>query len=146
MAQRPKPSIPSLNSWKEISAFMDRGVRTIQRWEKELGLPVHRLGTGLRSPVHAYPSELTAWLLREHSKNSNDHNGTRLPSIAPNTPAMRTSAVARVLVHRSSGLVQQLVGSLCEQKKRTEKLSAALDEVQRRLEVLRSKSRKRRAS
>ncbi len=33
-----------LNSWKEIAAYMGRGVRTVQRWERDLALPVRRLG------------------------------------------------------------------------------------------------------
>jgi len=31
-----------LDSWKEIAAFLNRGVRTVQRWEASEGLPVHR--------------------------------------------------------------------------------------------------------
>ncbi len=32
-----------LDSWKEIAAYLRRGARTLQRWEREEGLPVHRL-------------------------------------------------------------------------------------------------------
>jgi hypothetical protein len=28
-----------LNSWKEIAAYLNRGIRTVQRWEAELGMP-----------------------------------------------------------------------------------------------------------
>ena len=31
-----------LQSWKEIANYFGRGVRTVRRWEKEEGLPVHR--------------------------------------------------------------------------------------------------------
>ena len=31
-----------LDSWKEIAAYLNRGVRTVRRWEREEGLPVHR--------------------------------------------------------------------------------------------------------
>ncbi len=51
-----------LNSWKEIAAYVGRGVRTVQRWERELGLPVRRPRNHLRSPVIAIPSELDQWL------------------------------------------------------------------------------------
>lgn len=34
----------------------------MQRWERELGLPVHRIGTGSRSPVYAVTAELNFWL------------------------------------------------------------------------------------
>jgi len=56
-------SLPgTLNSWKEIAQYLKRGVRTLQRWEHELGLPVHRIGTGKRSPVFATAAELNLWL------------------------------------------------------------------------------------
>ena len=32
-----------LVSWKEIAAFLDRAERTVKRWERERGLPVHRI-------------------------------------------------------------------------------------------------------
>jgi TolB-like protein/Tfp pilus assembly protein PilF len=51
-----------LVSWKEISAFLNRAERTVKRWERERGLPVHRVPGGERGGVYAYPSELTDWL------------------------------------------------------------------------------------
>src|SRR5262249_55657580 len=51
-----------LNSWKEIANYLGRGVRTVQRWERELGLPVHRIGNGRRSPVYAIMAELKFWI------------------------------------------------------------------------------------
>lgn len=62
MAETLKSSTGTLNSWKEIAQYLDRGVRTIQRWERGLGLPVHRIGKGKRSPVFATASELNVWL------------------------------------------------------------------------------------
>jgi hypothetical protein len=51
-----------LNSWKQISAYLNRGVRTVQRWERTLGLPVHRIRSGNRAPVFAFDHELEQWL------------------------------------------------------------------------------------
>src|SRR5215469_4264684 len=51
-----------LNSWKEIAAYLGRGVRTVQRWEVQLSLPVHRLHQKSRSAVIASRSELNDWL------------------------------------------------------------------------------------
>jgi Tol biopolymer transport system component len=50
-----------LDSWKEIAAYLGRGVRTVQRWEREEGLPVHRLAHAERGSVFADPAELTDW-------------------------------------------------------------------------------------
>jgi hypothetical protein len=49
-----------LTSWKEIAAYLGRDVRTVMRWEKERGLPVHR-GPGRKGIVFATPAELDAW-------------------------------------------------------------------------------------
>lgn len=53
-----------LDSWKEIAAYLNRDVRTVQRWEETAGLPVCRLTEGRvkGSPVYAYKSELEKWL------------------------------------------------------------------------------------
>ena len=52
----------TLVSWKEIASFLGRAERTVRRWERERGLPVHRVPGGERGGVYAYPSELTDWL------------------------------------------------------------------------------------
>src|SRR5437762_3685014 len=59
-AARNSPSM--LNSWKEIASYLGRGVRTVQRWERDLGLPVHRIGKGRRSPVYATVTDLNFWI------------------------------------------------------------------------------------
>lgn len=51
-----------LSSWKEIAAYLDCDVRTCLRWEKKLGLPVHRLNKPFKSRVFAYKDELDRWL------------------------------------------------------------------------------------
>jgi hypothetical protein len=51
-----------LNSWKEIAKYLDRGVRTAQRWERDLQLPVRRPRGKRRSAVLALRKEIDAWL------------------------------------------------------------------------------------
>jgi hypothetical protein len=51
-----------LNSWKEIAAYLGRGVRTVQRYERDLGLPVRRPRGTTRSAVIALTDELDSWL------------------------------------------------------------------------------------
>jgi Tfp pilus assembly protein PilF len=69
-----------LGSWKEIAAFFGRDQRTVNRWEKELGLPVHRL-PGTKGRVYAYTDELSAWLnaSRNAGVASPDYNSVRQP-------------------------------------------------------------------
>jgi TolB-like protein len=52
-----------LDSWKAISEYLDRDVRTCRRWEAELGLPVYRINAdSTHSKVFAYQSEIDEWL------------------------------------------------------------------------------------
>lgn len=50
-----------LQSWKEISDYLDCSVRTCHRWEVELGLPVHRLDGTPKARIFAYKDELDRW-------------------------------------------------------------------------------------
>jgi hypothetical protein len=67
-----------LQSWKEIASELDRSVRTVQRWERILKLPVHRLGKGTRCPVFAFKDELHLWLQR-NADGAADEFGKVLP-------------------------------------------------------------------
>jgi adenylate cyclase len=50
-----------LDSWKEIAAYLRRGVRTVRRWEREEGLPVHRHVHRVLGSVYAFKSEIDLW-------------------------------------------------------------------------------------
>ncbi len=50
-----------LDSWKEIASFLRRDVRTVQRWEKKEGLPVHRHHHDKLGSVYASRAEVNAW-------------------------------------------------------------------------------------
>ena len=52
-----------LDSWKAIALYLDRDVRSVQRWEHERGLPVYRVPGLKGGAVFAYAGELDAWLL-----------------------------------------------------------------------------------
>lgn len=69
-----------LDSWKEIAAHLNRSVRTVRRWEREEGLPVHRQIHRKLGSVYASRSELDRWR-ESHSR-------------APQAPPPRTMAKA----------------------------------------------------
>lgn len=50
-----------LDGWKAVSAYLGRSGRTCQKWEHELGLPVHRLEDSSSAHVFAYTDELGRW-------------------------------------------------------------------------------------
>ncbi len=51
-----------LSSWKEIAAYLDTSVRTVQRWEQAEKLPVRRHEHAGGGTVYAYTQDLDAWL------------------------------------------------------------------------------------
>ena len=71
-----------IDSWKEIAAFFGRDERTVKRWEKERGLPVHRL-PGERGGVFAWSSELTAWLNSAAANGKVDDPPPASPALIP---------------------------------------------------------------
>jgi Tol biopolymer transport system component len=114
------PSGPSLtdrlDSWKEIAAFLGRGVRTVQRWEREEGLPVHRLAHDKRGSVYARREELAAWWDSRRLTLASQPSDETTTDDSPTTPhlerATRTSAMtswpalssdARLIAYVSDG-------------------------------------------
>ncbi len=85
-AQRVGALEDRLDSWKEIAAYLGRGIRTVQRWEREEGLPVHRLAHEKRGSIYARREELAAWW-----------ESRRLTLAGPSAPEPR-----RRLLHRVS--------------------------------------------
>lgn len=51
-----------LSGWKEVANFLGKGVRTVQRYERELGLPVRRPAGKARGSVVAVKAELDGWV------------------------------------------------------------------------------------
>ncbi|PYX39511.1 MAG: hypothetical protein DMG81_09165 [Acidobacteria bacterium] len=51
-----------LSSWKEIANYMGKGVRTVQRYEAQFGLPVRRPAGKSRAAVIATRAEIDAWI------------------------------------------------------------------------------------
>lgn len=60
-ASEPPPRGDRLESWKEIAAHLNRGVSTVQRWERQEGLPVHRHRHNRLGSVWASRAEVDAW-------------------------------------------------------------------------------------
>ena len=61
-----------LETWGEIAAYLGREIRTVQRWEKSLGLPIRRLGgfSDKQPRVFAFKHELDSWW-QEHETVGN---------------------------------------------------------------------------
>jgi Tol biopolymer transport system component len=86
-----------LDSWKEIAAFLNRDVTTVQRWEKREGMPVHRHVHDRMGSVYAFRAELDAWTRSRNlpAAQSNGNDSNALDPVAPlplsTTPPSRNS-------------------------------------------------------
>lgn len=102
-------------SWKEISAYLKRGVRTAQRWERLEQLPVHRHKHSRQESVYAVRSEIDEW--RESRKpwkqwlNSNE-KGER--------PRLRLAVLPFENISKNpeeeyfaDGLTEEMIAQLC---------------------------------
>lgn len=58
----------ALTSWKEIAQHLGKGVRTVQRWERE-GLPVRRPRVGQKGRVLAFAEEIDKWVRAEYLRS-----------------------------------------------------------------------------
>lgn len=56
------PKLEILSGWKEISNYLGKGVRTVQRYERELALPVRRPAAKANGSVIATKAEIDAWV------------------------------------------------------------------------------------
>ena len=98
-----------LDSWKEIAAYLNRDVTTVQRWEKRESMPVHRHLHDRMGSVYASRAELDAWV---HSRNlrgveeNSEPVAASVASAPPVVPAPPRAAIRnqRILSAAAVGL------------------------------------------
>jgi hypothetical protein len=116
---------PMLNSWKEIGLYLNRGVRTVQRWEHELQLPVHRVGKGRRSPVYALVPELRFWLATTGAAHSE-------AQLKPDRD-LDSHERSRNLISQFRSLVQAVAENTVRQRRQAELLEKKILEIRARM-------------
>jgi hypothetical protein len=90
-----------LSSWKDIARYMGKGVRTVQRWERHLGLPVRRPnGASRKSAVLLDRGDLEAWMATRFSAR------TASMSLAATKP--RPSGLARTSLREGIRTAREL--------------------------------------
>src|SRR5215472_17210649 len=117
----PLPPSKILGSWKEIAAYLGKGVRTVQRWEQLYGLPVRRPAGSPLGMVYSSCEEIDAWLARTWvPRQQQTHDSTIQRLFGDTAELVRRSQELRqdklallVSVHRSLDTLRQQ----CEQLK-----------------------------
>ena len=108
-----------LNSWKEIANYLGRGVRTVQRWEANLGLPVHRPAGRDHSAVLAFSNELDQWLNSRPLRHA-----VPLVTDASSVPPL---GELRALLNRAEILLEKLESVLSRSEDMHHRLSLVAD-------------------
>jgi hypothetical protein len=106
-----------LHTWKEIARYLECGVRTVQRWEEQLALPVRRADGKSRSHVLAMRTEIDEWLKSTFSAlrvngprpTTGDHLERKISRHPRRDPeiselALRTKAIRRNIVELQRAL------------------------------------------
>jgi Tol biopolymer transport system component len=82
-----------LDSWKEIAAYLNRDVTTVQRWEKREGMPVHRHVHDRMGSVYGSRAELDDWVRSRNLRAARENgNGSGVISHSPD-PQLTSAAI-----------------------------------------------------
>ena len=100
-----------LDSWKRIARYLGKTVRTVQRWEQEEGLPVHRHQHRKRGTVYASTEDIDAWIAARRVTNDQ--------GVAPRRQALLGLGI-------TIALIGVIVGSLLIFAKNTQAPSEAV--------------------
>jgi hypothetical protein len=106
-----------LSGWKDIANYMGKGVRTVQRYERELGLPVRRPAGRPKASVLITKAELDVWI---HTA-FNHHASHEKTSLKSENVRSRVSELA--------ALLEQLKQSLNKLATTRKELATTRDEL-----------------
>jgi len=102
-----------LSSWKDIARYMGKGVRTVQRWERHLGLPVRRpTGAAHKSAVLLDRSDVDAWMATRFSLRAPRKEEMDLPAGSARSDLREGIRTARELRHANHALAEQISQSI----------------------------------
>jgi hypothetical protein len=116
-----------LSSWKDIARYLGKGVRTVQRWERHLGLPVRRPNGALqKSAVVLYRGDVDAWLASRFSARSLEKSEARTTQSSHSARSTLREGIrtARALRIANQELTEQISHSIRRLTERCELLQS----------------------
>jgi len=120
-----------LTSWKDIARYMGKGVRTVQRWEQDFGLPVRRPQGSNKKAVLARPADLDAWVAMRCTSRAEvsaataaDHHHTRSVSLAVLSSLNSKMETARLLRDNHQALMGEISAAIIALRKQVQSLQA----------------------
>ncbi len=112
-----RPPEDRLDSWKEIAAYLNRDVTTVQRWEKREGMPVHRHLHDRIGSVYAFRTELDTWARSRNLRAAGNESNTpaalvplQKPAEPPHSPKWSFVAGRRLALLLSGAALALILG------------------------------------
>lgn len=98
-----------LTSWKEIAAYLGKGVRTVQRWEKDFGLPVRRPVHSDKSAILARTRDLDTWIaMRCCTRGLSDNEASHRRTMAIRSSLLASMNTAQLLRETNLALISEI--------------------------------------
>jgi len=109
-----KPYEDRLDSWKEIAAYLNRDVTTVQRWEKREGMPVQRHVHDKMGSVYASRAELDAWTRGRKptapAENGDDALSASSDALAPGAAVSRWKTKWKIVLPLAAAIAVLAIG------------------------------------
>jgi hypothetical protein len=112
-----------LSGWKEIANYLGKGVRTVQRYERELGFPVRRPAGKSHAAVIATKAEVDAWVAASPIREQ-----FRLPRVETNSQ-MATLRGLKEHMDRMAALRDQMAALRAELRASVESLHESVEGI-----------------
>jgi hypothetical protein len=131
------PSSRVLSSWKDIARYMGKGVRTVQRWERDFGLPVRRARGANRKAILARPADLDAWVaLQCPSRNSGTAVVGQKTALVADGAHLRTLMLLNTQMETSRMLRYSMRTLMSEVHQAVDRLRCQIDTLQSMQQIL----------
>lgn len=118
-----------LTSWKEIASYLSKGVRTVQRWEKDFGLPVRRPTGSDKSAILARTSDIDLWVAMRCSPRGRP-DGVSLQDhqiLATRTSLVTSISTLKMLRDSNAALMSEVQAALANLRSQILRLQNGVD-------------------
>lgn len=112
-----------LSGWKEIATYLGKGVRTVQRYEMQLGLPVHRPAGKPKGSVLTTRAELDSWIAASPIRDT--FGSTR--AVTPAVSGLEAAINLRERLAKMHALHEEMSELRADLARSVEKLQQNLD-------------------
>ena len=129
--EQDNPQQEVFSGWKEIARYLGKSVRTVQRHERELGLPVRRVSGNRKGSVVAAKSDLDLWLKSSPTMQESFNRSSRTIQEYLSSEIAKGFGQRAELVAQMTALRTELKTSVCKLRESISNLRQQLNETRR---------------